>query len=51
MIRAEIAAIALKNAGEIVSDGLLIAMILKGLPNQYKVFIVVVMQNENAQTF
>ena len=26
-------------------------MILKGLPNQYKAFIVVVMQNEKAQTF
>ena len=35
MIRAENAATFLKNVGETISDGLLIAMILKGLPNVY----------------
>ena len=36
MIKAETAATSLKNAGEIISDSMLIAMILKGLPSSYK---------------
>ena len=36
MIRAENAATFLKNVGETISRGLLITMILKGLPNEYK---------------
>ena len=36
MIRAETAATALKSAEEVISDGLLIAMVLKGLPISYK---------------
>ena len=51
IIRAETAAIALKTAGEVVSDGLLIAMVLKGLPNIYKPFVVVITQAEKAMTF
>ena len=51
IIRAESAAKALKSAREAVSDGLLIAMVLKGLPKEYKAFIVIVMQNEKTQTF
>jgi hypothetical protein len=45
IIRAERASAALKNAGETVSDGLLVAMILKGLPSQYKPFITVITQD------
>ena len=45
------AATALKSAGEVASDGLLTAMVLKGLPKEYKAFIIVVTQNEKTQTF
>ena len=38
----ETAASSLKTIGEQVSDGLLISMILKGLPDDYKPFVVVV---------
>lgn len=41
----------MKNAGEAVSDSLLIAMILKGLPTEYKPFVVVVTHNEKEITF
>ena len=51
MIKAENTAAALRNAGETVSDGLLIAMVLKGLPSEYKPFEVVVTQNDTSQTF
>ena len=39
VIRAEIAATSLKAAGEVISDGLLVAMTLKGLPTKYKTFL------------
>ena len=51
VIRAENTHYALKNAGETVEDSLLIAMILKGLPEPYKPFVVVVTQSEKKQTF
>ena len=36
MIRAETAATLLKAAGEVIRDGLLVTMTLKGLPIRYK---------------
>ena len=41
MIRAEKAASALRSADEQVSDALLIATTLKGLPDEYKVFVTI----------
>ena len=51
VIRAETAAAALNNANENVSDSLLIAMVLKGLPESFKPFVVVVTQSDKQQTF
>lgn len=44
VLRGETAAALLKNAGETVSDNLLIAMILKGLPTEYRSFVTVTTQ-------
>ena len=44
MLRAEKAATQLKHVGETVSDGLLIAMLLKGLPDTYQAFCTVITQ-------
>ena len=51
VIRAETSANALKNTGEVVSDGLLIAMTMKGLPKEFKPFVVVTTQTEKVMTF
>ena len=50
-IRAETAATSLKAAGEVISDGLLVAMTLKGLPTSYRTFATIVMQKETPMTF
>ena len=51
IIRAETASTAMKAAEEVISDGLLIAMVLKGLPSAYKTFSTVVIQRENQMNF
>ena len=51
VLRAESAATSLKNAKETVSDSLLIAMLLKGLPDCYKAFTTVVTQNKTDANF
>ena len=51
MIRSEKAASSLRSANEPVSDALLKAMVLKGLPDKYKGFVAVVTQSETVDTF
>ena len=53
VLRAEGIAAALRDAGETISDGLLVAMVLKGLPIEYKTFTAVVTQRDadDALTF
>ena len=51
MIRAEKAAASLKRAGEEISDGLLVAMVLKGLPSDYRSFCTVVTQKDDDYSF
>ena len=51
VIRGETAAASLKNAGETISDSLLIAMILKGLPREFDAFTTVITQKENVLEF
>ena len=49
VLRAETAAAPLKSADEIVSDSLLIAMVLKGLPEDYKTFSAIVSQRDEKE--
>ena len=51
MLRAEKSATALRDAEEVISDALLIAMVLKGLPNEYNTFATVIVQREKQMTF
>ena len=51
VIRAERASTSLNDAGEKVSDSLLVSMCLKGLPEDFKPFIVLATQKEPAYTF
>ena len=51
VLKAETAATSLKSAGEEISDSLLVAMVLKGLPMQYNTFKTVVTQSERDMSF
>ena len=51
IIRAETLASQLRDAKKIISDGLLIAMIMKALATQYKAFTAVINQKEDDLTF
>jgi hypothetical protein len=51
MLRAETAATSLKTVGEVISDSLLIAMILKGLPPEFETLCTVIAQRKEEVTF
>ena len=51
IIQTESIASSLREAGEIVSDGLLIAMVLKGLPSNFKPFQTVITQRDKSMMF
>lgn len=51
IIRAEKAVTSLRNAKEVINDGLIIAMILKGLPEYYKPFAIYIARSTEQITF
>ena len=51
VIRAETAATSLKTAGETISDSLLIAMCMKGLPSSFNSFSTVIAQKDDKMDF
>ena len=51
IIRAETAGTCLKSADEVVSDSLLIAAVMKGLPPTYKPFTIFVTQSDKVMNF
>ena len=51
IIRAENISNALKQVGEVLSDGLLIAIVLKGLPFNFKLFTTNITQEKKTLTF
>ena len=51
VIRAETAATCLKTTGENISDSLLVAMVLKGLPQRFRTFVTVITQKEKDANF
>jgi len=51
MVREETAATLLKSAGEVISDSLLIAMILKCLPSDFETLCTKITQKDKELTF
>ena len=51
MLRAETAATSLKSSGEVISDSLLVAMLLKGLPAEFDSFSTVITQKDKELKF
>ena len=51
IIRAEKSSTQLKYAGETISDSLLVAMVMKGLPSNYKPFVTVITQRKEDTNF
>ena len=51
IIRTENISNALKQVGEVLSDGLLIAIVLKGLPFNFKLFTTNITQEKKTLTF
>ena len=51
VLRAETSATALKAAGEVISDSLLTAMVLKGLPDGFRALSIVITQKKEEVTF